>query len=362
MKRLISFLLVGAVLITALVLPVGAVKVDELYGDVNKDDIVDTIDATIIQRHIAKLDELVSLEHALADFNNDKEVTVLDATAIQQFSAKIIDNPRDEEYLEFFVEIDDIVIESLFGNEIIEDKAVKFLAVFDEVYDYNNAGRLKYSYTFSGITDESYKRTHISDNPDMVTWSFPSAGIYEVKIEVSRIYYPEVYSFTKRFEVLEGFKFDGKRFVDYNNLSNNASDYPFAPEDAVDVDYDIAFDNKWEAFCGDYGRNTVSERFVALIHTKAEYDKLFEVDNKIFNDEFFETKSLVVAVSPGYDYYDLSPIKAVSCKDGVLYVRVVYDNNSPFEGMAAPTAPSWYSFVSLDKADVENITAVQRVR
>lgn len=356
MKRLISFLLVGAVLITALVLPVGAVKVDELYGDVNRDGIVDTIDATIIQRHIAKLDEIVSLEHALADFDNDKEVTILDATAIQQFSAKIIDNPRDEEYLEFFVEIDDIVIESLFGDEIIEDKAVKFLAVFDEVYDYNNAGRLKYTYTFSGITDESYKRTHISDNPDMVTWSFPSAGIYEVKIEVSRIYYPEVYSFTKRFEVLEGFKFDGKRFVDNTNVNW----FYTMPKDTVDLAYETLVDVSSIHMKENYGQSSVSDDFLALVKSKAEYDKLFEIDNTYFTEEFFETKSLVISVTQGTDYYSIAPITKVAYKDNKLYVEVHDVIDSPYPEIGLPVAPLYYAFVAVDKADVENIEYIER--
>ena len=44
----------------------------------------------------------------------------------------------------------------------------------------------------------------------------------------------------------------------------------------------------------------------------------------------------------------------------MLYVDVSYRNNSPYEGIELPAAPMWYSFAAVDKADVENITAVHR--
>ncbi|MBQ2971047.1 MAG: dockerin type I repeat-containing protein [Ruminococcus sp.] len=357
MKKLVSFLLVSAVLITAFVLPVGAVRVEELYGDVNKDGSVDTIDATIVQRHLVGVSELVSLEYALADFDNDKDVSILDASAIQMYNAKMIKHPRKyEEYLEFFVEIDDISIESVYGPEIVEDKSVRFTVLYNEEYDDTDAGKLVYNYTFSGITDESYQTTYEKDSENYISWSFPSAGIYEIKVEVRRKLYPEVYSFTKRFEVLEGFKFDGKRFVDNTKVNW----FYTMPKDTVDLDYETLVDVSQIHMKENYGHSSVSDDFLALVKSKAEYDKLFEIDNTHFDDEFFETKSLVVAVTQGIDYYSIAPITKVARKDNKLYVEVNECIDSPDPDIGLPVAPLYYAFVAVDKADVENIEYVER--
>lgn len=359
MKKLFSLLLVFSLLATAFVLPVSAMRIDELYGDINKDKSVDTIDATLIQRHISKLDELVSLEYALADFNNDKEVTVLDATSIQQFCAKLIENPRDYEYLEFFVEIDDIIIKTSQGNEIVDNQSVEFTPVFDEVYDNNDAGRLKYVYTFRGITDESYEKTYETTSLRTVGWSFPSAGTYEVKFEVKRNYTPEVYSITKRFEVNEAYKFDGKRFVDYKSSSDRLW-YDTMPKGTVDVAFDEVVSTSLMNINQNYGYCRVSNEFIALIKSKAEYDDLFEIDNTHFDDKFFETKSLVVAVTQGCDYYSVGPIVRLSKLDNKLYVDVDEYVDSPDQEIGLPVAPLVYSFVAVDKADVENIEYIER--
>lgn len=365
MKRIIAFVLVAAVMVTAFVLPVNSAVVEYKYGDVTKDDIVDVLDATLIQRHLSKDNELVSIEYELADFDNDKDVSILDATTIQRYCADLIENPRgyDDSYLEFYLEIEDVTIEPVQGTPLLANKAIKFILNFDDVYGVSDNERLKYVYTFTGITDDTYRKTHTEDfGYSHIAWSFPSAGIYEFNVEISKAFRSQKYSYTKRFEVLPMYEFDQKRFVNYSNLSNSASDYPIMPEGATAVEYETVVDNRDYYLKDDYGRSSVSERFVALINTKEEYDRLFEVDNTIFTDEFFEMKSLVVAVSPGYDHYDLSPIKGIAYQNDMLYIRVVYGNNSPFDDMSSPTTPMWYSFAAVNKVDVENITSVQRVR
>ncbi len=62
---------------------------DEVLGDVNLDFDVNVKDATLIQKHIAKLTEIIGDQLALADVNSDGEINVKDATAIQKFVAKI---------------------------------------------------------------------------------------------------------------------------------------------------------------------------------------------------------------------------------------------------------------------------------
>ncbi|MDO4748841.1 MAG: dockerin type I domain-containing protein, partial [Eubacteriales bacterium] len=63
---------------------------EPVLGDVNCDGEVSVLDATIVQRVVAKTTTLTDAESALADVNGDGEVSVLDATTIQRLVAKII--------------------------------------------------------------------------------------------------------------------------------------------------------------------------------------------------------------------------------------------------------------------------------
>ncbi len=63
---------------------------EPVLGDVNCDGGVTVLDATIVQRVVAKRTTLTDAESALADVNGDGEVSVLDATTIQRLVAKII--------------------------------------------------------------------------------------------------------------------------------------------------------------------------------------------------------------------------------------------------------------------------------
>lgn len=364
MKRLYAFILVFVMMCTGLIVPVGASNVEYRYGDATKDGNVDVLDATEIQLYLALLTKLESINYVLADFDNDKAVSVLDATCIQMYLADLIKNPRgNNDYLEFYLEIEGVTIKPSEGTPLLANKSIVFTINFDDVYNPYDDKNLKCDYTFKGITDNTYMRSYSKSSSDYsVAWSFQNAGIYEFSVEISKSYYDEKYTYTTQFEILPAYEFDQKRFVNYNNLSNLSQDYPFTPEDATAVDYETIIDCRKMDLGENYGSSSVSERFVALVNTKEEYDNLFELDNTIFTEEFFENKSLVVAVSPGYDHYDYSSIKAISSKDDVLYIKVVYGNSYPDPTMAHPTAPTWYSFVALDKVDIANITSVQRTR
>lgn len=59
-------------------------------GDVDGDGIITIMDATAIQRHIAKLIELDGTQQKSADTDYDFSISVMDATTIQRFIAKLI--------------------------------------------------------------------------------------------------------------------------------------------------------------------------------------------------------------------------------------------------------------------------------
>lgn len=60
-------------------------------GDVNADGVVDVMDATLIQRHVAQIETISEDRFAAADVDKNKYIAVTDATIIQRFIAKYID-------------------------------------------------------------------------------------------------------------------------------------------------------------------------------------------------------------------------------------------------------------------------------
>lgn len=72
--------------------------VNQVPGDVDFDGEVSILDATIVQRFLAKLCDLNSSQLLILDKGRTNEVTVLDATEIQRFLAKLQSN-LDYKYL-----------------------------------------------------------------------------------------------------------------------------------------------------------------------------------------------------------------------------------------------------------------------
>ena len=63
-----------------------------LYGDANLDHIVNIKDATLIQKHAAKLVTISGFAFECADVRKDSDVNINDATAIQKYVAGIATN------------------------------------------------------------------------------------------------------------------------------------------------------------------------------------------------------------------------------------------------------------------------------
>ena len=61
-----------------------------LIGDANIDGEVNILDATVIQRYVASIDDMTEQQKALSDVDSDNEVTVFDATIVQRYVADII--------------------------------------------------------------------------------------------------------------------------------------------------------------------------------------------------------------------------------------------------------------------------------
>jgi hypothetical protein len=63
---------------------------DSILGDVDGDSNITIMDATAIQRHVAKNLTLTDEQLALGDTDKDGKISVMDATAIQRYVAKLI--------------------------------------------------------------------------------------------------------------------------------------------------------------------------------------------------------------------------------------------------------------------------------
>ena len=58
-------------------------------GDIDMDGEVTIMDATLVQKYIAHLEDLTDQQKRLADVNGDGEITILDATEIQKMLANV---------------------------------------------------------------------------------------------------------------------------------------------------------------------------------------------------------------------------------------------------------------------------------
>ncbi len=89
MKKLLCILLCITLCFSTIITAYSAG--DSLLGDVNLDGEISIIDATLIQRHLARLSTLDEKSQSNADVSGDGTVSITDATFIQQYTALIID-------------------------------------------------------------------------------------------------------------------------------------------------------------------------------------------------------------------------------------------------------------------------------
>lgn len=62
-----------------------------VYGEVNGDGDITTVDATLVQKHVAQLETLSADKQILADVNGDNTISVVDATLIQKYIVHLKD-------------------------------------------------------------------------------------------------------------------------------------------------------------------------------------------------------------------------------------------------------------------------------
>lgn len=91
MKRILPLLLI-AFMLTVLSTPVTAAESYRCIGDIDGDDSVSILDATLIQKQLASLKSFSRLQNFLGDVDNSQTTDIIDATLIQKRLASLIDN------------------------------------------------------------------------------------------------------------------------------------------------------------------------------------------------------------------------------------------------------------------------------
>ncbi len=90
-KTRIAILVTTFVLCMLMVVSAVSAAGAPMYGDADGDNKISVLDATLIQRHVAKSSTIDDTRITVADVDGDKKITVIDATYIQQYVASIID-------------------------------------------------------------------------------------------------------------------------------------------------------------------------------------------------------------------------------------------------------------------------------
>lgn len=99
LRKLTAVILAAALLFAVCIIDANAAIPPQTYGDINIDDSIDILDATLIQRHIAQLTDPLAFNYEAADVNNDADISVLDVTIIQRYVAGIISTfPAGKEF------------------------------------------------------------------------------------------------------------------------------------------------------------------------------------------------------------------------------------------------------------------------
>lgn len=107
--------------------------------------------------------------------------------------------------------------------------------------------------------------------------------------------------------------------------------------------------------------NGTVEDFQAIIKSNEQFDKVFNEEATRYDDEFFDSKWLVVSLSRCHCHEAVAPISDLAIDGNTLYLRsnpYVPEPDMP----SSPTTPLYMSIVAVDKDKLVNITDIVRVK
>ncbi len=174
MKKIISIIIITAVLLSTALFPTSAAIPPQLYGDVFNDTNIDIIDATCVQKYLAKSYDLRRSHHEGADVDGDNVITIIDATCIQLYIANIITEFPAGKYYFIDKQLYDVVPSFLSG------KAMVGVPVDFEVEGYAYPNPSKASLYVNGeLVDTAI------DSDIILSYTFEEVGVYEILVTLA---------------------------------------------------------------------------------------------------------------------------------------------------------------------------------
>ena len=144
---------------------------------------------------------------------------------------------------------------------------------------------------------------------------------------------------------------------DYNERWN----LPYMSDDATLLSFEMEYD-KQQFSDVVYNYEVTGEYYtLAIIKSNEQFNTLFNDRAPKYDDEFFETKWLVMAMTRCGCHQAKAPITDVAVSSGgdTLYVRA---NIYVPDGPVSPTEPMWLSMVSIDKSELLNVKNIAKVK
>ena len=180
MKRFVSILLV-CVMLSAMI-AVGAVSSsaaiminDYLYGDVDADDDVTMIDATLIQRYDCGMTEFDKVAQVAADFDHDDEISVIDVTWMQRSFADFdIPDTLGGAFS------DENIVTNFYGT-YCSGKTIANVPVTYTVEAQSGTAIVDYTFTVLSWNYKEKYASHSSPDPHF-TYTFKEPGNYVVEV------------------------------------------------------------------------------------------------------------------------------------------------------------------------------------
>ena len=230
MKKLSAILLLAIMLISAIAVPASAAIPPQLYGDVDYDESVNIMDATVVQQHLANIILLDSCCCEAADIDADAKITILDATLIQQYLANIITEfPAGEYYYidKYFFD----VIPSYLSGKAQVGKAVDF-----EVDGYAYPSPQKaYLYVNENLVDTAI------DEDSTLTYTFETACTYLVKVVLTDKWGDVAGTWETSYEVVEPVTDTSVPYINNIAITDKAFGMPTITVDAVNGSGDYTY-------------------------------------------------------------------------------------------------------------------------
>ncbi len=138
--------------------------------------------------------------------------------------------------------------------------------------------------------------------------------------------------------------------------------FPEMPEDVTAIEFDYIYTYMdFKNYPSSYFESIDKNDIYAIATSKEQYDKFMNIYNDEFDEEFFETKSVVIAIRRTSNLGVSAPIADLSIKENILYFRANESYPEPPE-VVQPVGAFFTSIVPVDKSVLADVTDIVRVK